>query len=1101
MGASLFTLFFNQGVGAWLLDDRHRPHAVLPELRRADRQGPHPRHRLDARGRRHGPRLAADADVLEDHVAAHHPRARRRVPAVAGAVSIDDYIITSFVAGPTFTFPRRIFDSARIAIPPQVHVLATMIMLVAIADHRRRHASPATAVGRRPADGRALASLVTMSRPEAPRIALAPEGAPAWMAEAVSDGGGHVVAAGRGRGDRVGRPPRPRGARRGARRRRPTPAGCSCRSPASRTSSTSSTTTASGRAARACTPSRSPRWRSRWRSPGCAGFGTYARAHDWTRAAGPQPARRAGHDPRRRRDHRVARAAAAAVGLPHHRRAPHGQPPRRRRRRARGRPLRRRPAGRRPRRARPRPDARDRGHHRRRRAVADGGPRLAGQRRPRPPRRHRRPRRRAARRRRSAAPGSTSPIPSRCPHDHPLWTLPNCLITPHVGNTPEMARPLLAERIRANVRRFADGEELIGPSTSTPGTDVAGSPAAGARRRRDRRPARRRRPAPGRRRRRPRGDVRSTRSPTRPGSPPIAPAGPSAGSSTPGSSSPAPTAGSPSTATAFQQAARAARGPAAERRARRRAGRAAQGARRVRPRRPDHVDAGGAGQAAGGARLAGPGVRAGRALLRARGQRDPRRAPPRHRGAAPLPRRRGAARPRRRRVLAQRRHGADDGGRRALRRRSASAPDATAAEIRDAYRALPAATTPTAGRPTPARWPRSTRPTGCSASRPAGPCTTPRRRGTGSAAARRPATRRTARRRRPCRAAAAAAGARTRGSWCIGMFLVGADRRARRRRALRTERRRRRRTTCSSRVRASSSRPTATPGRSTARARPASSSSARCRDGRALPGRRGRPPRPPGPRPACVDGDVGTVTTSEPAAPADRRRRRDRRRRPRRPPVPPPVRRRGAAPGLATAALVCGIAGSALFFLLVLSVVAVVLGAVAAGAGAGGARTRYGHGAGVGPGWSSGSSGSRCSSGSSSRGDPQDWDGDDVGVDELRGRSVRRARRRRPPRSRRCRSSTATSAHQGEVFFVERSRGSASPTFPGDEAVAPARPGAVRGRRVRGVRRHARTCAARSRSRRLPARGLVGAGDRIVVCLAVPPDGGDLTSSVRGSGS
>ena len=49
------------------------------------------------------------------------------------ALSIDDYIITSFVAGPTITFPRRVFDSARVALPPQVHVLATIIMLVAIA--------------------------------------------------------------------------------------------------------------------------------------------------------------------------------------------------------------------------------------------------------------------------------------------------------------------------------------------------------------------------------------------------------------------------------------------------------------------------------------------------------------------------------------------------------------------------------------------------------------------------------------------------------------------------------------------------------------------------------------------------------------------------------------------------------------------------------------------------------------------------------------------------------------------------------------------------------------------------------------------------------
>jgi len=46
--------------------------------------------------------------------------------------------------------------------------------------------------------------------------------------------------------------------------------------------------------------------------------------------------------------------------------------------------------------------------------------------------------------------------------DHPLWTLDNCIVTPHVGNTPEMAVPLLAERISANVRRFANGDDLLG---------------------------------------------------------------------------------------------------------------------------------------------------------------------------------------------------------------------------------------------------------------------------------------------------------------------------------------------------------------------------------------------------------------------------------------------------------------------------------------------------------------------------------------------------------------------------------------------------------------------------------------------------------------
>ena len=53
--------------------------------------------------------------------------------------------------------------------------------------------------------------------------------------------------------------------------------------------------------------------------------------------------------------------------------------------------------------------------------------------------------------------------PEPLPAGHPLWSLPNCIITPHVGNTPEMAVPLLAERIAQNVRLFAKGEDLLGP--------------------------------------------------------------------------------------------------------------------------------------------------------------------------------------------------------------------------------------------------------------------------------------------------------------------------------------------------------------------------------------------------------------------------------------------------------------------------------------------------------------------------------------------------------------------------------------------------------------------------------------------------------------
>jgi phosphoglycerate dehydrogenase-like enzyme len=53
--------------------------------------------------------------------------------------------------------------------------------------------------------------------------------------------------------------------------------------------------------------------------------------------------------------------------------------------------------------------------------------------------------------------------PEPLPDAHPLWSLPNVIVTPHVGNTPEMGRVLLAARVRDNVRRFAEGSPLLGP--------------------------------------------------------------------------------------------------------------------------------------------------------------------------------------------------------------------------------------------------------------------------------------------------------------------------------------------------------------------------------------------------------------------------------------------------------------------------------------------------------------------------------------------------------------------------------------------------------------------------------------------------------------
>lgn len=52
--------------------------------------------------------------------------------------------------------------------------------------------------------------------------------------------------------------------------------------------------------------------------------------------------------------------------------------------------------------------------------------------------------------------------PEPLPAGHPLWSLDNCLITPHTSNTAGMAEPLFADRVRCNVERFAAGEPLLG---------------------------------------------------------------------------------------------------------------------------------------------------------------------------------------------------------------------------------------------------------------------------------------------------------------------------------------------------------------------------------------------------------------------------------------------------------------------------------------------------------------------------------------------------------------------------------------------------------------------------------------------------------------
>jgi phosphoglycerate dehydrogenase-like enzyme len=52
--------------------------------------------------------------------------------------------------------------------------------------------------------------------------------------------------------------------------------------------------------------------------------------------------------------------------------------------------------------------------------------------------------------------------PEPLPDGHPLWALPNAIVTPHTANTQEMALPLLSARITDNVRRWIAREPLVG---------------------------------------------------------------------------------------------------------------------------------------------------------------------------------------------------------------------------------------------------------------------------------------------------------------------------------------------------------------------------------------------------------------------------------------------------------------------------------------------------------------------------------------------------------------------------------------------------------------------------------------------------------------
>jgi phosphoglycerate dehydrogenase-like enzyme len=53
---------------------------------------------------------------------------------------------------------------------------------------------------------------------------------------------------------------------------------------------------------------------------------------------------------------------------------------------------------------------------------------------------------------------ATEPLPP----DHPLWTLPNVIVTPHTANRDAGVAQRFTDFIRDNIRRFGEGEPLLG---------------------------------------------------------------------------------------------------------------------------------------------------------------------------------------------------------------------------------------------------------------------------------------------------------------------------------------------------------------------------------------------------------------------------------------------------------------------------------------------------------------------------------------------------------------------------------------------------------------------------------------------------------------
>jgi hypothetical protein len=199
---------------------------------------------------------------------------------------------------------------------------------------------------------------------------------------------------------------------------------------------------------------------------------------------------------------------------------------------------------------------------------------------------------------------------------------------------------------------------------------------------------------------------------------------------------------------------------------------------------------------------------------------------------------------------------------------------------------------------------------------------------------------------------------------------------------------------------------------------------------------------------------------------------------------------------MATAAMVCGIAGILLFFLLVLPIVAVVLGAIALSK----AKRAPGPGSGLGRAWAGlilGIIGVLLFIGIIVVGAILGWYGDDVAATELEvGQCVEL-----DPNATQVTTLPLVDCdevHQGEVYFVQDLPGE---EFPGVESAGSQGQELCAGD---AFEVYIGTPYLRSTLELYtvyPSEETWDDGDREIACIAIRPDGGDLTGSVRGSGS